>query len=65
MIQVADELHEYSKDRAFRNASMIYDILKKIYKISKNHDIPTYKAANILVEEKIEKISRIQSKYTG
>jgi leucine dehydrogenase len=44
---------------------MIYDILEKIYKISKTHDIPTYKAANILVEDKIEKIGRIQSKYTG
>jgi leucine dehydrogenase len=65
LIQVADELHEYSRDRAFKNASMIYDILEKIYKISKTLDIPTYKAANILVEEKIEKIGQIQSKYTG
>jgi leucine dehydrogenase len=65
LIQVADELHEYSKERAFKNASMIYDVLEKIYRISKTHDIPTYKAANILVEEKIEKIGRIQSKYTG
>ncbi|GAE43872.1 hypothetical protein JCM21738_540 [Mesobacillus boroniphilus JCM 21738] len=62
---MADELHEYSRDRAFKNASIIYDILEKIYKISKTHDIPTYKAANILVEEKIEKIGKIQSKYTG
>ncbi|WLR54180.1 hypothetical protein LC048_17215 [Mesobacillus subterraneus] len=62
---MADELHEYSKDWAFKNASMIYDILGKIYKISKTHDLPTYKAANILVEAKIEKIGRIQSKYTG
>ena len=65
LIQVADELHVYSKDRAFKNASMIYDILEKIYKISKDNNIPTYKAANILVEEKIEKIGRIKSKYTG
>jgi leucine dehydrogenase len=65
LIQVADELHGYSKDRAFKNASMIYDSLEKIYKISKKHNIPTYKAANILVEEKIDKIGSIQRKYTG
>lgn len=65
LIQVADELHVYSKERAFRNASLIYDILEKIYKISKEKDIPTYKAANILVEEKIDKIGRIKNKYTG
>ncbi|HAQ07955.1 MAG TPA: leucine dehydrogenase [Bacillus bacterium] len=65
LIQVADELHVYRKDRAFKNASMIYEILEKIYKTAKDNNIPTYRAANMLVEEKIEKIGRIKSKYTG
>lgn len=65
LIQVADELHGYNKNRAFKNASMIYDILGQIYKISKEQNIPTYKAADALVEKKIETISRIQTKYTG
>lgn len=65
LIQVADELQVYSKERAFKNASMIYDYLQQIYKISKEHDLPTYKAANILVEEKIDKIGKIKSRYTG
>jgi leucine dehydrogenase len=65
LIQVADELHVFNKDRAFKNASLIYGILGKIYKISKEQNIPTYKAANVLVEEKIEKIGLIQKKFTG
>lgn len=65
LIQVADELHVFNKDRAFKKASLIYDILGKIFKISKVQNIPTYKAANILVEQKIEKIGEIQKKYTG
>lgn len=65
LIQVADELHGYNKDRAFKNASMIYDTLGQIFKISKEQHIPSYKAANTLVETKIEKISRIKTKFTG
>jgi leucine dehydrogenase len=65
LIQVADELQTYNKDRAFRNAEHIYDILGQIYQISKEENIPTYKAANRLVETKIEKIGRIKTKYTG
>ncbi|GBF12586.1 amino acid dehydrogenase [Tepidibacillus sp. HK-1] len=65
LIQVADELQGYNKDRAFKNASLIYDILGQIFEISKNENIPTYKAADVLVETKIEKIGRVQSKFTG
>lgn len=65
LIQVADELKGYNKERAFKNASLIYDILENIFKISKAQNIPTYKAANVLVEEKIDKIGKIQSKFIG
>ncbi|NSL52554.1 Glu/Leu/Phe/Val family dehydrogenase [Calidifontibacillus erzurumensis] len=65
LIQVADELHEYNHERAFANARRIYDILGQIYSISKKENIPTYKAANLLVENKIKKIAGIKSKYVG
>lgn len=65
LIQVADELQGYNKDRAFKNASLIYDILLNIYKISKDQNIPTYKAADVLVENKIDTIGKLQSKFTG
>lgn len=65
LIQVADELKGYNKERAFKNASLIFDILENIFKISKEQNIPTYKAANVLVEDKIDKIGKIQSKFIG
>ncbi len=65
LIQVADELHGYNKERAFRNASLIYNTLEQIYNISKEQNIPTNQAANLLVEKKIETIRLIQSKFVG
>jgi leucine dehydrogenase len=65
LIQVADELQTYNKDRAFKNAALIYDILSDIFRISREKNIPSYKAANILVETKIEKIGKIKGKFTG
>lgn len=65
LIQVADELQGYNKDRAFKNASLIYHTLEEIFKISKEQNIPTYKAADLLVETRIEKIRQIQSKFRG
>lgn len=65
LIQVADELQGYNKDRAFKNASLIYDTLLNIFKISKEQNIPTYKAADVLVETKIDTIGKLQSKFTG
>jgi leucine dehydrogenase len=65
LIQVADELQTYNKDRAFKNAALIYDILGNIFQISREKNIPSYKAADVLVKTKIEKIGQIQRKYTG
>lgn len=65
LIQVADELQGYNRDRAFKNASLIYDILELIFALAKERNIPSYQAADLLAEEKIEKIAQIQSKYTG
>ncbi len=62
LIQVADELEPggYNKDRAYRKASTIYDILINIFRISKENNIPTYIAADKMVEERIEQIGRIK-----
>jgi leucine dehydrogenase len=64
LIQVADELQGYNKDRAFKNASLIYDILLQIFAIAKAENISTAKAADVMLDKKIETIGRIQQKYT-
>ena len=65
LIQVADELNGYNKDRAFKNASLIYNIVTQIFAISKEQNIPTYKAADVLVANRIDKIGRLKCKYIG
>ena len=63
LIQVADELKGYNKDRAFKNASLIYDILLQVYATSKKENIPTYLAADVMIERRIETIGRLKRKF--
>ncbi|HWJ02433.1 MAG TPA: Glu/Leu/Phe/Val dehydrogenase [Verrucomicrobiae bacterium] len=65
LIQVADELQGYNKDRAFKNASLIYDILLKIYAIAKEQKIPTYQAADLMIEKKIATIGQLRRKFVA
>ncbi len=65
LIQVADELQGYNRERAFKNAGLIYDILLQIFELARKDNIATHKAADRLVESKIEKISQIQRKFRG
>ena len=63
LINVADELKGYDRDRAISKASKIYDNMKKVIKISKRDNIPTYKAADIMAEERIEKMAKVKRNY--
>lgn len=65
LINVANELDGYSRDRALAQAEGIYSSLKKIYQIAKNEDIPTYEASNKIAEERIRQVSRINRIYSG
>lgn len=63
VINVADELYGYNRDRAFKRVETIYDSLTKIYAISKEQDIPTYLAANRLAEDRIKRVSKSRSQF--
>ncbi len=63
LINVYDELQGYNRDRAISRASKIYDNMKKVIEISKRDNIPTYKAADIMAEERIEKVSQVKRNY--
>lgn len=65
LIQVADELEPggYNKDRAYGKAATIYDMLIRIFDISRRDNVPTYKAADTLVEERIETYGKIKRTY--
>ncbi len=63
VINVADELEGYNYERALAKIEMVYDNVAKVIEIAKRDKIPTYKAADRMAEERIEKIGRVRSNY--
>lgn len=63
VINVADELEGYNYERALAKVEMVYDNVAKVIEIAKRDKIPTYKAADRMAEERIEKIGRVRSNY--
>lgn len=59
VMNVYEELIGYNEKRAVARASGIYDAIKKVIEIAKRDGIPTYKAADRLAEERIQKIGEI------
>lgn len=63
LINVADELKGYNKERALQTVAGIYDSVKMVLEIAERDNIPTYKAADRLAEERIEKMGKVRSNY--
>ncbi len=63
LINVADELKGYNKERALQSVAGIYDSVKMVLDIADRDNIPTYKAADRLAEERIEKMGRVRSNF--
>jgi len=63
VINVADELYGYNRERAMKRVETIYDSLSKIYAISKEQNIPTYLAANKLAEDRIARVAKSRKQF--
>ena len=63
VINVADELDGYNRERAYRKVAKVYDNLLKVFEIALRDGIPTYQAADRMAEERVEILSKIQRKY--
>lgn len=63
LMNVADELKGYNEERAIETVKTIYDNIAKVYAIAKRDNIPSYKAADRMAEERIEKIGRIRGNF--
>ncbi len=50
----------YNLDRARRKVERIYDNMKKVISIAKRDGLPTYRAADVMAEERIRKINSIK-----
>jgi leucine dehydrogenase len=63
LINVADEIHGYDRERALRKTGAIKDVLLKVFAAAKAEGIPTNVAADRFAEERIEKIGRVRRTY--
>lgn len=63
LIQVADELHGFNRERAFAKTAQIEGTLGAIFRKSQERNIPTHQAADRLAEERIAMISRVQRTF--
>ncbi|MET3696273.1 leucine dehydrogenase [Bacillus oleivorans] len=63
VINVADELYGYNRDRAMKKVEQIYNNIEKVIEISKRDNIPTYVAADRMAEERIEKLKKSRSTF--
>lgn len=63
VINVYEELQGYDKNRAMSRASAIYDAVKKVIEISERDNIPTYKAAERMAEERIAAMAQVGTIY--
>jgi leucine dehydrogenase len=63
VINVADELYGYNRERAMKKVEQIYNNIEKVIEIAKREGTPTYKAADRLAEERIERMKNSRSQF--
>lgn len=65
LIQVADELSGYNEKRVMAKTRSIYEMLLKIYRLSRERDIPTYRALDRLVAKRLEQVADLRRIFLG
>jgi leucine dehydrogenase len=65
LINVANELEGYDHDRASQQVTRIYDTMLDILRYSKEHNLPSIQASNILAKKRIENIGKVKSIYSS
>src|SRR5699024_6720080 len=63
VINVADELEGYDEKRVLNKVENIYHVLASVFEKSKEDNIPTYKAADKIAEERIEAIKKSRGQF--
>lgn len=64
LINVANELEGYNRQRAFDQAEGIYDTLMGVFRRSEKNGITTNKASDLQAEDRIKKMTDLKSYYT-
>ncbi|MDT3427128.1 leucine dehydrogenase [Paenibacillus forsythiae] len=63
VINIADELNGYNKERALKQVAKIYDSIARVLEISREKGIPTHTAADHLAEERIALLKNSRSTF--
>ncbi|MGI9950767.1 Glu/Leu/Phe/Val dehydrogenase dimerization domain-containing protein [Moorellaceae bacterium AZ2] len=63
VINIAEELRGYNRERALKRASGIYDRVLQVFKIAEEQNIPTHVAADRMAEERIARIHGLHHIY--
>ncbi len=65
LMNVSLEIDGYNRERAMRMLRTIYYNLGRIFEIAKRDNIPTYKAADRMAEERINAIGKLRLPHLG
>lgn len=65
IINISSELEGYNREQAMKQTQKIYDTTLNVLKYSEDHGIPTYKASNILAEERIASVAKQKRKSSS
>ncbi len=63
LINVANEISGYNRERAFSQAEGIYDTLETIFDLAEKEDIPTHAAAERVAEKRMSDLSKLKNIY--
>ncbi|MGC5324449.1 branched-chain amino acid dehydrogenase [Brevibacillus sp. SYSU BS000544] len=63
LINVADELQGYNRERALKKVETIYDNILRVFEIAERDGIPTYKAADRMAEERIARVAKSRGTF--
>lgn len=63
LINVANEIEGYNRERALTQAEGIYQTVKNVLQVAEEEDVPTYEAANRIAERRIEEVGRLRRKF--
>jgi len=63
VINVADELQGYNRERALKKVETIYDNIMRVFEIAERDGIPSYKAADRMAEERIAKVAKSRNTF--
>lgn len=65
LINVANEIQGYNRERAVQQAAGIYQTMTQIFTIARDENITTLQAANTLAERRIAMVGRVKNHFCG